>query len=509
MPLEVLQGSIRRSGERFAGRSVVLAALVVGAGAALSACRQGEANENADGLRSTEVSRRTIVSSVEATGSIEPIKLIDIKSQASGEILELPVELGDYVEKGRLLVKIDPRDVRNGYEQAEADLEVAEARLDVAQRQLKRTQTLRDSAVVTEEELESAILEHANAKASLVKARTNLELARDRLEDVTLRAPISGTIVERNVEEGQIITGAREVTGGTLIMRMADLTEVQVRTLVDETDIGRVSPGLPASITVEAFPDRTFRGSVLKIEPQAVVQQNVTMFAVLTRIRNEEDLLRPGMNSDVDIVLGRQDDVLSLPLAAVKTRAEAQQLAEVLGVDAEPLDRRGGLARGGDAGAARGRAGVAPGGSGGVGAARPAGSSGTTPTESAAADDGAADGDARAGSGSELPSPERLRSMSPEDRRRLFQNLSPAQRQQLFQQFRGARERQERADRANPGRPRPAFVFVSDTTSRTIRLRPITIGLSNLDYTQVIQGLEEGDQVLQIPQALVQQEELL
>jgi biotin carboxyl carrier protein len=175
--------------------------LAVGLGllsVAVAACQSGEANETAAGLQTATVERRSIVSSVEATGVVEPIRYIDVKSQASGEILELPVELGDYVEKGELLVRIDPRDVRNAYEQAEADLQVAEARFGVAERQLERTRTLRDSAVVTQDELESAILEHANARAALVKARTNLELARERVEDVTLRAPISGTIVERH-----------------------------------------------------------------------------------------------------------------------------------------------------------------------------------------------------------------------------------------------------------------------------------------------------------------------
>lgn len=445
---------------------------------ALVGCSTGEANEASAGLTTAEVGRHDIVSSVEATGTIEPIRVIDIKSQASGEILELPVELGDRVEQGQLVVRIDPRDVQNAYEQAEADLDVAKARFEVAERQLERTRALRDSAVVTEDELESAILEHANARAALVKAETNLELARDRLSDVTLRAPLSGTIVERNVEDGQIITGAREVSGGTVLMRMADLAEVQVRTLVDETDIGRVDPGLPAAITVEAFPDRTFRGTVLKIEPQAVVEQNVTMFAVLTRIVNEGDLLRPGMNASVEIVLGREEDVLALPNAAVKTPQEARQLAGALGLDAEALE-----------------AGPAP---------------GERAEDDAQAGDaeGAGEGAAEGQASGEVDM-ERLRSMSQEERRRYLESLSEEDRQRLFARFRGQGERTAVADRVNPGRPKPAVVFLRDTASGAIRLQPITIGLSNFDYTQVIEGLEEGDRVLEIPQSLVQQQELL
>ena len=250
---------------------------------------------------------------------VEPIRVIEVKSQAGGEILELPVELGDMVGAGTLLARIDPRDVNNAFDQAQADFDVAVARQEVSQRQLGRVEELHTGEMATDEELENAMLEKANAEASLVRARTNLDLARDKLNDVTLRAPITGTVVERTVEEGQVVTGTRDLTGGTVLMRMADLTEVQVRMFVDEQDIGRLNPGLPAEITVDAFPSRTFQGTVLKIEPQAVVQQNVTMFAVLTRIPNPDDLLRPGMNSEVSVVIGREENALSIGNSGIKT----------------------------------------------------------------------------------------------------------------------------------------------------------------------------------------------
>ncbi|MDT8436037.1 MAG: efflux RND transporter periplasmic adaptor subunit [Gemmatimonadota bacterium] len=454
-----------------------LAALVALAlPAAVAACGEGQAEEPTLGLSTVTAERRQITSSVAATGTIEPIRVIDVKSQASGEVLEVPVELGDFVRRGELLVRIDPRDVRNAFEQAEADLDVARARHTIAQRQLGRVTDLRDSQVVTEEEYETALLEEANAKASLVKAETNLELARDRLNDVAVAAPIDGIVVEKTAEEGQIITSAREVTGGTILLRMADLNEVQVRTLVDETDIGVIEPGLRATIRVEAYPEREFTGSVLKIEPQAVVEQNVTLFAVLTRIRNEEGLLKPGMNADVEILIGRRDDVLALPNAAVKTVDEARQLASALGLDPELLQARA----------------ADP-------TAEPA--DGGEPTESAAAGGDAADGDG-------LPSPERLQAMSREERQKLIQRLEPAQRQRLFAMFQQAREQEERQARADPARPRDAFVFV-DEPGRGLTPKPIRIGLSSWEFTEVLAGLEAGDTVTAVPMSLVSQQELL
>lgn len=457
---------------RFLRRATsTLAALA--AAVAAAACGSGEASEGGLELETATVERRTIESSVEATGTIEPIKLVEVKSQASGEILEMPVELGDQVERGDLILRIDPRDEVNEVQQAEADLELARSQVQVAESRLERSRALRDSGVVTAEELESAVLEHANARSSLIKARTRLELASEQRADATVRAPITGTIVTRSVEEGQIITSTRDVTGGTTLLEMADLSEVQVRTLVDESEIGRVEPGLPAEITVEAYPERTFRGSVLQVEPSATVEQNVTMFAVLTRIPNDDRLLKPGMNADVEIMIGQKADVLALPNSGVKTPDEARRLVEAIGLDASLLDRRLPAPGGGEEGRA-----------GGDG----------SPEAETAGEDG-------------LPSAERLRSMSSEERRELFESLSPGERRRLMQRIREAREAAG-GDASRSGQPRPAFVFVRDAEGK-LTLEPIRIGLSSWEHTEIVAGLEEGDTVVQVPLALVQQQELL
>ncbi|MGI9039234.1 MAG: efflux RND transporter periplasmic adaptor subunit [Gemmatimonadota bacterium] len=438
----------------------------------IAGCGAGRADDGSElGLDTSTATTREVTSTVAATGTVEPIKVIDVKSQASGEVREVGVELGERVERGRLLVRIDPRDVRNAFEQAEADLDVAQSRSTIAERQLGRTSTLRDSAVVTEDEYENALLESANSRASLIKARTNLSLARERLNDVAVTAPITGTVVEKTVEEGQIITSAKEVTGGTIMLRMADLNEVQVRTLVDETDIGSIKPGLPATIQVEAYPDREFVGTVLQIEPQAVVEQNVTLFAVLTRIKNEDDLLRPGMNADVEVLIGRRPDVLTLENAAIKTPDEARQLVQALDMDPALLEQT-------------------------VQAPEPAGAAvGDTPSAESEADDG-------------LPTMAEVQAMSQDDRRKMFESLTPAERQELMRRGRDAREAAQKAERQDPSRPKPAFVFTYNSEG-ALTLKPVMIGLSSWEYTEVRAGLSEGDEVVQVPLALIQQRELL
>ena len=444
---------------------------------AVGGCGSGSASQSDLTLEDATVGRQTIEAAVEATGTVEPIRRVEVKSQASGEILEMPVDLGDRVEQGDLLARIDPREEVNELEQARADLEQARAQLQVTSSRLERARALRDSGVVTAEELESAILEHANARSAHQRARTRLELAREQRADATVRAPLGGTIIEKQVEEGQIITSTRDVTGGTTLLTMADLSEVQVRTLVDESEIGRVHQGLPAEITVEAYPDRTFRGEVLKIEPQATVQQNVTMFAVLTRIPNREGLLRPGMNADVTIVVGREEDVLALPNSGVKMPDEARRLVEALGMDEALLEQEAPSVSGPPSDAHR------------TGASPPAEEGGTASEE----------GDA-------LPSAEEVRSMSRDERRELLESLDAGQRRRLIRRMREATGAAR--SRADAGAPRKAFVFVRDDTG-DLSLEPVLVGLSNFEHTHVVAGLEEGDRVVQVPLALVQQRELL
>jgi HlyD family secretion protein len=456
-------------------RRVLACAAALGSAALWAACAGGSADEETPTLESSSVERRTIESSVEATGTVEPVRRVEVKSQASGEILEMPVDLGDEVQQGDLLVRIDPRDEVNELEQARADLEQADAQLEVAKSRLDRARALRDSGVVTAEELESAVLEHANAKSAHQRARTRLELAEEQRDDATVRAPIDGTVITKNVEEGQIITSTRDVTGGTTLLTMADLSEVQVRTLVDESDVGRIDPELPVEITVEAYRDRTFRGEVEKIEPQATVEQNVTMFPVLSRIDNEEGVLRPGMNADVEIVVGRKEDVLALPNAGVKMPDEARRLVEALQLDPSLLEQEH---------------------------PRPPG------REEAGAREDAEDGGSDEGAGDDgLPSAEELRSMSRDERRELFESLSDAERRKLFQRM---RQMQQQASGRPPGddSPREAFVFVRDDQGR-LTLRPVLVGLSNFEHTEVVAGLSEGDSVVNVPLALVQQQELL
>jgi HlyD family secretion protein len=298
----------------------------------------GRNKEQAIDIPTAAVERRDIVLDAIASGTVEPINVVEVKSKSSGQITKMTVETGSLVNPGDLLVQLDTRDVQNQYDQAKADLDAAEARLSVTEAQKKRSDELFQQRIITAQEHETAQLDYANAQAAVVRARTTADIQLQRLEDATVRAPISGTIIEKTVSLGQVITSATSsASGGTTILKMADLNQVRMRALFNETDIGSVQAGQEATVTVDAYPDRPFRGSVEKIEPQAIVQQSVTMFPVLVTLANREGLLKPGMTGEAAVLVERREAVLAVPNDAVRNVREAVTSARQLGLDPDSV----------------------------------------------------------------------------------------------------------------------------------------------------------------------------
>ena len=284
------------------------------------------------------VEKRDIIVSAHATGTVQPDTTVQVKTRASGEVLGLKVETGQVVKRGALLMQIDPRLTRNAVAQADANVVAAKVQLNNATVQKQRSDSLLAAQAITALEHDQDVLTYANAKAALVSAQVNLENNRINLEDADVRAPITGTIIEIDVSRGQVIASATSnVGGGTTLLTMADLNLVQVSTPVDETDIGKIQPGQAATVNVDAFPNRPFSGTVLKIEPKDTVQQNVTMFPVRVRIDNRNGLLRPGMNADVEIHVGQRLGVLAVANAALRTARDVASAAQVLGLDPQAV----------------------------------------------------------------------------------------------------------------------------------------------------------------------------
>ncbi|HEY3112822.1 MAG TPA: efflux RND transporter periplasmic adaptor subunit [Gemmatimonadaceae bacterium] len=440
---------------------------------ALGACKKG--TDPALTIETATVERRSIVLSVQANGTVEPVNIVEVKSKASGTIIRMPVDIGANVKARDLLVQIDPRDVQNQYDQAAADVSSATVQRATSLSQLRRSEDLYKQKIITAQEMETAQLAYANADAALIKARTNLSIAKVRLEDATVRAPTNGTVIEKPVSEGMVITSATSsASGGTTILKMADLSKVRMRAFVNETDIGSVQPGQTATVTVDAFPNRRFVGIVEQVEPEAVVQSSVTMFPVLVSLNNFDAALKPGMNGQVVMDIARHDNVIAVPSDAIRNARDAATVATVLGVTPDSIRATIAAARQGR-GLARGTASSTPSGAadttGGrrFGGRRAAGDTSSfrgrfgggsaSGTASSFGQRGGGGGAGGAGTGASFAS-------------------------------------------ATSGGGGPMIVFLKKDGKYTPRV--VRVGISDFDYTEILSGLQEGEQVALLGPAVLQ-----
>ncbi len=465
-----------------------------------AACSNDESVTEGSSLTTVEVTRGDLSIRAEATGTVEPIRTVEVKSKASGEILRLHADVGDEVGPGSLLADIDPRDVQNRFNQTEADLAVAQARLEISEAQLERSDQLLEAAVITPQEHEGSRLEFANSQASLVKAETSHDLAILQLNDVRIRAPAAGTIIQKSVEEGVVIQSASQnVSGGTALFMMANLKEMQVRTLVDETDMGQLASGLEAIVTVEAFPDESFRGVVDKIEPQATVVQNVTMFPVIVSLDNSAGLLKPGMNAEVEVLIDEALDVLLVPNNAIVQTSDVGPAAMALGLNIDDMDLTQFM---------RGGRGGSRGGQGFAGGRGQGGRPQSEGAEAASGEDDSPPGDGQDEQGSIMAQLQELRAQV--ESGEISQESMRAEMQRLGGGRGGRAARGGGADvtRASTRDTRPAVVFVMGADSIP-KPRLVQMGLNDWDHTQIVMGVEAGDVLVVVgaAQLMAQQQE--
>jgi HlyD family secretion protein len=314
-------------------------------------------------------------------------------------------------------------------------------------------------------------------------------------------APLNGTVIQKNVELGTVISSpTRDVGGGTVLFRMANLDTVQVQALVDETDIGKIQPGLPVTITVDAYPNRPFEGTVLKIEPQAQVTQNVTQFPVLVNIGNPSHVLKPGMNTEVEIHVGQRQNVLAIPNAALRTQGDVASAAQVLGLDPQAVQQQ--LAQAATPAATpRGDSGGASMGGGGTRG---------DPNPPQAGKPAASQAVLTLPDGRQIPLPAGVTAEQVQAAmRKRFSGgeLTPAEQamlRQVFSQFRGPRGAGGPGggggmrNQTNEAGGRYIVFVLRNGAPAPVQIRT---GLTDLDYSEVTTGLTEKDTVLVLPSA--------
>ena len=306
----------------------------------LASCGSSDtSSEETTFYKKESVSPKKLEVSIEASGVIEAISSVEIKSKASGEVLFLGAEVGDFVEKGSMLGQIDQRTPKNILDQAKSDLEASKVRLTNAKSQSERGEELHLKGSISDKDYEDIQENFAQARSTLVRTQVTFENAKIALDDTVVRSPVRGTVISRPVEVGQVISSPTSaVGGGTVLMTMADLSKVRVRALVDEIDVGKVEIGQKVSIKVSAYRDKEFIGIVSKIEPKARVEQNVTTFPVLIDINNDSNLLLLGMNTDVVIEILNKDVTVTAPSMSLRTRKDIYSAASLMQMEKEDVD---------------------------------------------------------------------------------------------------------------------------------------------------------------------------
>jgi HlyD family secretion protein len=297
--------------------------------------------ESSTDVEVTHLKRGEIVEKVSGPGIVYAEASVKISSSVMGRIVALLVEEGDRVKSGEILLRIDPSQYDASLNRAEAAhraalarLELAEARLADAHLEYDRIARLRERDLSSERDLELAHTalavaeaEAAAAEETAREAHAALRAARDDLDKTVIASPIDGTVTSLNVEEGEIaITGTMN-NPGTVLMVISNLSSMEVRAEVDETDVARVDLGQDVEISVDAFPDTTLRGSVSVIGSSSSLARGSSQrpderstFDVKVRIEDALAGLRPGMTTTVDIVTASEDSVLSVPLQALVLR---------------------------------------------------------------------------------------------------------------------------------------------------------------------------------------------
>jgi len=282
---------------------------------------------------------KTITQLVSATGKVQPEVEVPIAPEVSGEIVEMPFREGNAVKKGDLLVSIKPDFYRFQLDQAEASLVAAKAaavqsaaRLAKAQEDFKRSQDLHSRNLISDSDftvdktaLESATADLDSAQANILRSDGSLKQARDTFSKTKIYSPIDGTVSLRTSEVGERVAATGSY-GVAAIMKVADLSNMEVRVNINENDIVNVKVGDKAKITIDAFPNRKFDAVVKEIGSAAKVtgqgtQDEVTNFQVKIRILDKDVPLRPGMSANADVETKTAENVVAIPIQSVTVRS--------------------------------------------------------------------------------------------------------------------------------------------------------------------------------------------
>jgi HlyD family secretion protein len=410
--------------------------------------------------RTMTISRGDMVQSVTANGQITPVKNVQVGSQISGNIQQIFADFNTTVTSNQIIAQIDPSTYEHNVKMSEAELMSTRAALELAELNHKRTKELRANELVSQSELDKAIVDLHQAQATVSMREASLNKAKVDLSRTTIYAPVDGVVITRNIDVGQTV--AASFSAPTLFIIANDLRKMQIEAMISEADVGGIENGQEVKFTVDAFPMRQFDGIVKQVRFAATTNQNVITYTTVIEVNNEDLKLRPGMTANVSVITSQKKNVIKIrndalrfhPPETAKIKADTNALAAASGAGAGKSANQ------------------------------------TTKARSGKADSG----------GAGMPSREEMK--------RRFESMTPEQREQ-FRAMRasrggeggmgfggggmGAQSQESSANKtvylidADNGSPKP-----------NAELKQVTIktGITDGSFTEVLEGLKEGDVVV-------------
>jgi HlyD family secretion protein len=268
-----------------------------------------------------------ITQTVSANGTLNPVVLVSVGTQVSGTVKKIYVDFNDKVEKGQVLMELDPSLFAAQVAQSEANLSNAKASLELAQANAGRMQELYKKEYISKQDLDTSVQALKSAQAQVALATAQLQKDRTNLNYSVIRSPVSGVVVARLVNTGQTVAASFQTP--TLFSIAQDLSKMQIDTSFAEADIGTIKVNQPSIFTVDAFPNKTFRGSVNQVRLNPTTQQNVVTYDVVINVSNPEKILLPGMTAYVNIIVAQKKNILTVPNAALRFKPPEETSSSV------------------------------------------------------------------------------------------------------------------------------------------------------------------------------------
>ena len=275
-------------------------------------------------VTSITVTRGEVIQAVTATGALEAVVEVDVSSQVSGLVVDVLVDYNDQVKAGDVLARLDPSTYEQRLKQAEADLASTEASNTLIKLNTERTRELRTKNLVSQQELDQAEATLAQSNATLQTRRAALEDAKVNLARSTIYAPIDGIVLNRQTEKGKTVSAS--TSAPTLFVIVNNLADMQINASVAEADIGTVREGQDVNFTVDAFPNRQFRGRIAQIRNNPTTQSSVVVYSTIITVDNRDLALKPGMTANVSIIVAQRTGTLTIANSALRARIPADYM---------------------------------------------------------------------------------------------------------------------------------------------------------------------------------------